>query len=101
MTVTSHPDPDIRTEMRWEGKPAAYGQVMFGAPVAFGDAFSARLYHLVVSDKGVERSALEVFEEAFKDWEQFLGRWGFIEGGCPPPGRPLIGKAHSRGAARG
>jgi hypothetical protein len=78
MNVTDYPDPSVRAEMRWEREPARVGKMRSGDPFAG--------YRLVVSDNGVERAAIEVFESAFKDWERLLGRWGFIEG-SPVPAR--------------
>jgi hypothetical protein len=83
MTVTDYPDPIVRAEMRWETEAAQVGEMRVSDP------FSPDRYRLVVLEKGVERIALDVFGDAFKDWERFLRRWGFIEGRCPPPGRPL------------
>ena len=74
MIVTDHPDPNVRAEMRWESEPARAGQMRAGDP------FAVYNYRLVVSDRGVERAAIDVFIDAFKDWERFLGSWGFIEG---------------------
>lgn len=51
-----------------------------------GDPFAAHLYRLVVSDRGIERSAFDVFTDGFNDWERLLGEWGFIEG-RPVPAR--------------
>jgi hypothetical protein len=76
MTVTDYPDPNRRAKMRWESEPARVGEMRAGDP------FAVHRYRLMVSDKGVERHAIDVFGEAFKDWERFLGRWGFIEGRC-------------------
>ena len=73
MTVTAHHDPEIRAEMRWESEPARAGKMRAGDPL------DIHLYRLVISDNGVERTALDVFEEAFKVWRQFLGEWWFIE----------------------
>jgi hypothetical protein len=81
MAVTTHPDPNLRAEMRWECAPLREQEM----PAS--DPFAVDRYRLVVSDKGIERAAVDVFENAFKDWERFLGRWGFIEGRCPPAGR--------------
>ncbi len=78
MTVTAYPDPNIRAEMRWESEPERFGEMRFGDP------FAAHFYRLVLSDSGVERAALDVFEEAFKNWQWFLGEWGFIEGTLVP-----------------
>ena len=77
MTVTTHPDPNVQVKMRWEPEFARTGQMRAGDH-----------YRLVVSDNGVEHSALDIFEDAFKSWERFLGQWGFIEGTFVP-GRPL------------
>jgi hypothetical protein len=82
MTVTDYPDPNVRAEMRWETARVDERRA--------GDPFAG--YRLVVSDKGVERAAVDVFADAFKDWERFLGEWGFVEGrlveGRPVPARP-------------
>jgi hypothetical protein len=83
MAVTAHPAPNVRATMRWETEAARVDETRVGDP------FAVDRYRLVVSDKGVERAAVDVFGDAFKDWERFLGRWGFIDGSCPPPGRPL------------
>jgi hypothetical protein len=68
------PDPEVRVEMRWqEPSPAA------------NDPRTGYHYRIVVSDRGVERPAVDVFEEAFKVWERLLGDWWFIEGS------PIVG----------
>lgn len=71
VTVTNHPDPNVRVEVR----RAHSGEIGYQ-------------YKLVISDNGKERPALDVFKEAFKDWERYLGAWGFTEGtpvvGTPP-----------------
>jgi hypothetical protein len=82
MSVTDHPDPNVRAEMRWVSKAARAGEMRAGDPLA------VHKYHLVVSDKGVERAAVDVFADAFRDWERFLGEWGFIEG-RPVPARSV------------
>lgn len=51
------------------------------------DPLAVYRYRLVVLDKGEERSALDVFEEAFKDWQRLLGAWGFVEGTPVPSGK--------------
>jgi hypothetical protein len=75
VTVTKYPDPNVRVEMRWECASAQSGEIGYQ-------------YRLVISDNGKERPALDVFKEAFKDWERYLGAWGFTEGtpvvGTPP-----------------
>jgi hypothetical protein len=81
MTITRHPDPDVQAKMRWESEPARAGKMRAGDP------FAVHRYRLVVLDKGIERSALDVFEEAFKDWQRFLGTWGFVEGTLVPANR--------------
>jgi hypothetical protein len=80
MTVTDYPDPNVRAEMRWETEAARVGGMRAGDPLA------VFRYRLVVLDKGVERAAVDVFADAFRDWERFLGEWFFIEGG-PVPAR--------------
>jgi hypothetical protein len=81
--VERYPDPNIQAEMRWEGEFARVGEMRAGDPLA------VYRYRLVVSDKGVERAALDVFEEAFKSWQRFLKQWGMIEGGTfVPASRP-------------
>jgi hypothetical protein len=93
MIVTRHHDPNVRAEMRWEREPARTGEIRANDPLVVDH------YRLVISDNGVERAAVNVFEDAFKDWEQFLGRWGFVEGRCPPPGRRLLAsRRHLRAA---
>jgi hypothetical protein len=82
MSVTDHPDPNVRAEMRWVSKAARAGEMRAGDPLA------VHKYHLVVADKGVERAAVDVFADAFRDWERFLGEWGFIEG-RPVPARSV------------
>jgi hypothetical protein len=44
-----------------------------------GDPLAVHSYRLVVSDNGIERTALDLFEEAFSGWQGFLGEWGFVE----------------------
>ena len=60
--------------MRWETKAAKFGEAKFGDP------FAVSIYRLMVVDNEEERSALDVFEQAFKDWQRYLGAWGFVEG---------------------
>jgi hypothetical protein len=72
------PDPDVRVEMRWESEAARAGEMRAGDPLA------VHHYRLMVSDKGVERTALDLFAAALKDWEWFLGEWGFVEGKLVP-----------------
>jgi hypothetical protein len=83
MKVTQYPDPDIRAESGLERIPTAstavLGQAIFGKAVS-ATPVTYDFYRLVVHDKGVQRPALEIFDEAFNDWEQFLGQWGFVEG---------------------
>jgi hypothetical protein len=81
MIVRSHPDPDVRAEMRWEREPARAGKMRAG------DALAIFRCQLVISDQGAEQSAIDVFEIAYRDWERLLGRWGFIEGGKLVPAR--------------
>lgn len=50
------------------------------------DPLAVYRYRLVVMDKGAERSALDVFEEALGDWQRLLGTWGFVEGTPVPSG---------------
>ena len=45
MTVTDHPDPNVRAEMRWVSKAARVGEMRAGDPLAVHG------YRLVVSDK--------------------------------------------------
>ena len=82
MTVTDYPDPNVRAEMRWETEAARAGEMRAGDPLA------VFRYWLVVLDKSVERAAVDVFADAFRDWERFLGEWGFIEG-RPVPARSV------------
>jgi hypothetical protein len=74
MTVTAYPDPNVRAEMRWKSEHAQVETMRADDPL---EIFRCQL---VISDNGVERTALEVFEEAYKDWQRFLGAWGFVEG---------------------
>jgi hypothetical protein len=76
--VEKYPDPDVRAEMRWESQFAYLGRMRTGDPLA------VHHYRLVVADRGVERPALDVFEEAFESWQRFLRQWGLIEGGLVP-----------------
>jgi hypothetical protein len=78
MTVTRHPDPNVRAQMRWEREGAQAGKMRAGDPLA------VHHYRLVVSDKGVECASIDVLADAFKDWEWFLGEWGFVEGRLVP-----------------
>jgi hypothetical protein len=81
MTITHHPDPDVQAKMRWESEPARAGTMRAGDPLA------VYRYRLGVLDKGAERAALDVFEEAFRDWQRLLGTWGFVEGTLVPAGK--------------
>lgn len=86
MTVTTHPDITVTAEMRWEVKPAKFGEARFGDP------FATHRYHLIVIDNQQERSAVDVFEQAFKDWQYLLGEWGFVEPSFVP-GNPMSQKS--------
>lgn len=85
MTITRHPDPDVQAKMKWETE---YGRA---GTMRAGDRLAVHRYRLVIVDKGTERSALDVFEEAFRDWQRLLGTWGFVEGTFVPAGdsRPI------------
>lgn len=78
MTINHYPDPEVQAKMQWETAPAHVGKMRAGDPLA------VHLYRLVILDKGVERAALAVFEEAFVDWQRYLGAWGFVEGTIVP-----------------
>jgi hypothetical protein len=81
MKVDRHPDPDVQAKMQWESEPARAGKMRAGDPLA---TFRQQL---VVVDKGEERPAVDVFEEAFRDWQRLLGTWGFVEGTLVPASR--------------
>ena len=74
MTITRHPDPDVQAKMQWESEYGRAGTMRAGDPLAM------HRYRLVIFDKGTERSAADVFEEALRDWQRLLGTWGFVEG---------------------
>jgi hypothetical protein len=74
MDIRRRPEAEVQAEMRWQ-EPSQAGD----------DLRAGYCYRLVVSDRGVERPAVEVFEEAFKVWERLLGEWWFIEGS------PIVG----------
>jgi len=79
MTVTAYPDPGIRAEMRWETEPAKLGTMRFGDP------FAAHHYRLVVFDNGAEQTALDVFQQAYRDWQPVVDEPGVIR--YPASGR--------------
>ena len=83
MTVSNHADPTVKADMRFETKSATFGEAKYGDP------FAVSLYHLIVTDNEEERSAVDVFEQAYKDWQRFLGEWGFVEGSAYVQGKPL------------
>jgi hypothetical protein len=47
-------------------------------------------YALMIFDNDDERSALDVFEEAYRDWRRYLGEWWFIEGTLVAPNPKLV-----------
>lgn len=69
--------------MRFETKAAKFGEAKYGDPFTVGH------YQLIVTDNDEERSAVDVFEQAYKDWERFLGEWGFVEGRVYLQGKPI------------
>jgi hypothetical protein len=77
-TITHYHDPDVQAKMQWETEPAHVGKMRAGDPLA------VHRYQLVILDKGIERAALDVFEEAFKDLQRYLGTCGFVEGMLGP-----------------
>jgi len=83
MTVTQHPDPNVRVEMRWDSAPARAGELKAGDPLA------RYYYRLVIHDSGVERSAVEIFEEALNTWNRWLEEWYFKESSLYAVGKPL------------
>jgi hypothetical protein len=72
MTVTKYPDPNVRADTRSETEYARAGEMRIGDPLV------VHRYRLVVSDKGVERAAVDVFADAFQYWEWFLREWGHL-----------------------
>jgi hypothetical protein len=72
MTVTDYPDPNVRAVTQSETEYARAGEMRAGDPLV------VHRYRLVVSDKGVERAAVDVFADAFRYWEWFLGEWGHL-----------------------
>jgi hypothetical protein len=68
------PDPAIRTEEVWQ--PQSVAGLMECGRTPLG----SYLYRLSLTDNGIPREALDVFREAFKNWEDELGWWGFVEG---------------------
>ena len=70
MTIAHNPDPDVHAKMEWETEYGRAGTMRAGDPLA------VHRYRLIIVDKGAERSALDVFEEAFRDWQELLGTWG-------------------------
>jgi len=68
------PDPAIKTEEVWQPQAVA-GRMECGRT-----PLGSYLYRRSLIDAGTPREALEVFREAFTNWEEELGCWGFIEG---------------------
>jgi hypothetical protein len=87
--IEKYDDPDIRAETRLESEPARVGEMRAG------DRLAVHRYRLSLFDKGTERPALDVFEEAYKDWEGFLATWGLVEGArlVPAPSRSRMRQA--------
>jgi hypothetical protein len=76
MTVTQHPDPNVRVEMRWDSAPA-------------GEVKAGYHYRLLIHDGGVERPAVDIFEEALKTWNRWLEQWYLKESSPYVVGKPL------------
>lgn len=76
-------DPTIKTEEVWQPQSVA-GQMECGRT-----PLGSYLYRLSLTDNGISRSAVDIFHEAFKNWEDELGWWGFIEGRRFVQGSPV------------
>jgi hypothetical protein len=68
------PDPTVRASTVWQYVAPLSGRMRAGQPLGRYE------YKLVIFDNDVERSAVEVFEQAFQCWHRLLGEWWFIEG---------------------
>jgi hypothetical protein len=74
MTVDQHPDPMVRTETLWRSAEIAASSEVNG-----DDQRVTYPYKLMIWDDDVQRSAVEVFEDAFECWQRLLRDWGFLE----------------------
>jgi hypothetical protein len=72
--ILSYPDPTVRVEVVSQYVPPLAGTMQAGDPLGKYEL------HLMIWDKHVQRSAVDVFDEAFQNWCDFLAEWGFIEG---------------------
>jgi hypothetical protein len=70
--VEVSPDPEVVAEERWDIEPA---RVRSRISVQI-TTYSIRL---MIRDGDVSRSALELFEEAARTWDQLLREWGYLE----------------------
>jgi hypothetical protein len=70
--VEVSPDPEVVAEERWDIEPARVRSRISGQI----NSYSIRL---MIRDGHVSRSALEVFEDAARTWDQLLREWGYLE----------------------
>jgi hypothetical protein len=64
MTIRKYPDPAVRTELRWNGEAAAAGEYS---------------YEFLIWDGDAAKPAVEIFEDAIRQWKRLLQDWGFEE----------------------
>lgn len=70
MTVNSHPDPKVRAELLWESVQSGENE---------DESSLINCCRLVIWDGEIQRSPVNVFEDAFHFWERCLREWGFME----------------------
>jgi hypothetical protein len=70
--VEVSPDPEVVAEERWEIEPARVRS-------RISDQINSYSIRLMIRDGDVSRSALEVFEEAARTWDQLLRAWDYLE----------------------
>lgn len=68
-----NPDPTVRAQTLWEYVAPIADRMRAGEPLGRYDC------HLIIWDNGVERKAIDVFEEVMRCWVDLLTGWGFIE----------------------
>jgi hypothetical protein len=72
MTVAHHPDPEVTAKEDWYGEPLRVGGTVGSRLVEYSP-------RLTITDRDETHPAIEVFENALRDWNHFLRALGYFE----------------------
>lgn len=70
--VVKYADPEVTAKEDWHGEPRRFGD-------KFGSRYVDYSPRLTITDRDETRPAVEVFEDALRDWDRLLREWGYFE----------------------